>query len=69
MTLVTVAVASILYVLLRPENATSITGLSTVVWAVLAAAQFTTFSALFLWVPTRVHAMQFRCSRRWASAP
>ena len=58
-TLVTVAVASILYVLLRPQNATSITGLSTVVWAVLAAAQFTIFSALFLWVPTRVHAMQF----------
>jgi PAS domain S-box-containing protein len=57
--LVAAAAASILYVLLRPENATPVTSLSTAVWAVLAAAQLTIFSALFLWVPSRVHALQF----------
>jgi PAS domain S-box-containing protein len=56
--LVTAAAASILYLLLRPENATSITSLSTAVWALLAATQLMVFSALLLWVPTRVHALQ-----------
>ncbi len=58
-TLVAASVASILYVALRPEDATSITNLSTAVLAVLAAAQLTVFPALFLWVPSRVHALQF----------
>ena len=57
--LVAIAVATILYVLLRPENATPITSLSTATWAILAAAQLTIFSALFLWVPSRVHGLQF----------
>jgi PAS domain S-box-containing protein len=56
--LVTAAAASILYLLLRPENATTITSLSTAVWALLAATQLMVFSALLLWVPTRVHALQ-----------
>lgn len=57
--LVLTAVASILYVLIWPENATPVTSLSTATWAILAAAQLTIFSALFLWVPSRVHALQF----------
>jgi PAS domain S-box-containing protein len=56
--LVTVAVTSILFVLIRPDNATPITSVSTAVWAVLAATQLTIFAALFLWVPSRVHALQ-----------
>ena len=57
--LVAAAVASILYVVIRPETATPVTSLSTAVWALLAAVQLTIFPALFLWVPTRVHALQF----------
>ena len=56
--LIAAAVAAILYLLIRPSGSDGVTSGTAAVVAILAAAAFVTFGALFLWVPTRPHFLQ-----------
>ena len=56
--LIAASAAAILYLLIRPAGTNGVTSGTAAVVAILAAAQFVTFGALFLWVPTRPHFLQ-----------
>ncbi len=60
--------AAILYLLLRPAGTDAATSGTAAVIAIIAAAQFVTFGALFLWVPTRPHFLQFLAFAGYALA-
>src|SRR4249920_267254 len=60
--------AAILYLLIRPAGTNGVTSGTAAVVAILAAAQFVTFGALFLWVPTRPHFLQSLAFAEYAIA-
>jgi len=57
--LIAASVAAILYLLIRPADASATASISAGVIAILASSQFTNFAALTLWVPTTSHLLQF----------
>lgn len=57
--LLTVSLAAIAYVLLRPSGASTQAAVSAATFAILAAAVIAMFGALALWFPTRGHLLVF----------
>ncbi|MGZ4149421.1 MAG: ATP-binding protein [Actinomycetota bacterium] len=57
--LITASLASIAYVLIRPSDASPVVSGSTGVFVIVAAAVFTVFATLALWVPTTSHVLLF----------
>jgi PAS domain S-box-containing protein len=66
--LITASIASIAYVLIRPADATPLASGSTGVFVIVAAAVFTVFATLALWVPTTSHVLLFFASAVAAAA-
>jgi PAS domain S-box-containing protein len=66
--LITLSLASLGYLLLRPVGADAVTSMSTLVFATIAATMFTTYAALALWVPTPAHVLQFVVFGAFSSA-
>ncbi|MBI3648331.1 MAG: PAS domain S-box protein [Actinobacteria bacterium] len=58
-TLVTVSLSVIAYVLMRPDDAAAGVSLSTAAFAFVAAVPFASFGGLAAWVPSRGHLAQF----------
>jgi len=58
-TLITASLAAIGYVLLRPAGGDAVASSSIAVFVIVAAALFTTFAALALWIPTTAHVLLF----------
>lgn len=56
---ISLSLAAIAYVLLKPEGADAVTTMSTAVTAIVGATIFTSFAALSLWVPSRPHLLVF----------
>lgn len=56
---ISLSLAAIVYVLLKPEAADAVTTLSVTVTAIVGASIFTSFAALSLWVPSRSHLLVF----------
>ena len=57
--LMTLAVASLVYVLIRPPGASFEVSVSALVFATIAASIFACFAALAMWVPTAGHLLLF----------
>ncbi|HEY7478476.1 MAG TPA: PAS domain-containing sensor histidine kinase [Actinomycetota bacterium] len=57
--LISFSLAAIAYTLLRPADADAVVSSSTAVFALLAAATFTVFAAVALWVPSVGHLLLF----------
>jgi PAS domain S-box-containing protein len=66
--LITLSLAFLGYLLLRPPDADAVTSMSTLVFATIAATMFTTYAALALWVPTPAHVLQFVVFGAFSSA-
>jgi PAS domain S-box-containing protein len=66
--LITASLAAIGYAFLRPTGAGAAASTTAAVFAILAAAQFTAFAALTLWVPTRGHLLQYAVFAVYAAA-
>ncbi len=57
--LIAVSLATIAYLLLRPVRGSMDASVTAVVFALLAVVPATTFGALTLWLPSRIHVLQF----------
>ncbi len=57
--LISLSLAAICYVIIRPVNAGGMASLSAATFAILAAVLFTVFGVLALWVPSPVHLLQW----------
>lgn len=66
--LITLSLAFLGYLLLRPAGADAVTSMSTLVFATISATMFTTYAALALWVPTPAHVLQFVVFGAFSSA-
>ncbi|MBA3691444.1 MAG: PAS domain S-box protein [Actinobacteria bacterium] len=66
--LITLSLAFLGYLLLRPVGADLATSMSTLVFATISATMFTTYAALALWVPTPAHMLQFVVFGAFSSA-
>jgi PAS domain S-box-containing protein len=56
---ISMSMAAIAYVVMRPAGADGLTIVSTAVMSILGACVFTSFAALALWVPSRPHLLVF----------
>ena len=59
--LLTLSLAAIAYVVLRPPGATTAAAVSAATFAIVAAAIVAVFGALAVWLPTRGHLLVFLC--------
>ena len=59
--LLTLSLAAIAYVVLRPPGATTAAAVSAATFAILAASIVAVFGALAVWLPTRGHLLVFLC--------
>ncbi len=66
--LITLSLAFLGYLLLRPAGADAATSISILVFSTIAATMFTTYAALALWVPTPAHVLQFVVFGAFSSA-
>jgi PAS domain S-box-containing protein len=66
--LITLSLAFLGYLLLRPAGADAVTSMSTLVFTTISATMFATYAALALWVPTPAHTLQFVVFGAFSSA-
>jgi PAS domain S-box-containing protein len=66
--LIVASLAFLGYMLLRPVDADTVTSMSTLVFASIAATMFASYAALALWVPSAAHITQFLIFGMFASA-
>ncbi|HEX9124737.1 MAG TPA: ATP-binding protein [Actinomycetota bacterium] len=66
--LISAALGTILYLLVRPEDAGLTPSLSSAVFAFIAATSFSSYGALALWVPSVAHVGQFAAVGAFSSA-